>query len=140
MARSSKPAPPSRPATPPAAASALPGPERLDLVQGTLDMLILRTLQWGEAHGHDIALAIARESGELLCVDHGSLYPALQRLQQEGWLAASWGTSKNNRRAKYYRLTAAGRRHLHSEATRWQRVVDAIGRIMGQWPVRDTPG
>src|SRR5690348_7286117 len=91
---------------------------RLELVQGTLDMLILRMLQWGPAHGHGIAQAIEQTSGELR-IDHGSLYPALQRLQQEKWIVAEWATSPNNRRAKYYRLTARGRRHLHAESSRW---------------------
>jgi PadR family transcriptional regulator len=103
--------------------------DRLDLVQGTLDMLVLRTLVWGPTHGHGIAQAIERASTELR-IDHGSLYPALQRLQQEGWIAAEWGTSENNRRAKYYRLTAAGRRHLAAASSRWDRLVAAIGRIM----------
>jgi transcriptional regulator len=106
-----------------------PAPERLDLVQGTLDMLVLRTLVWGPTHGHGIAQAIERVSAGLR-IDHGSLYPALQRLQQEGWIVSEWGTSENNRRAKYYTLTAAGRRHLHAESTRWDRLVAAIGRIM----------
>jgi PadR family transcriptional regulator PadR len=104
--------------------------DRLDLVQGTLDMLVLRTLVWGRTHGHGIATAIERMSAELR-IDHGSLYPALQRLQQEGWIAAEWGTSDNNRKAKFYKLTAAGRRHLHAESTRWDRLVAAIGRVMG---------
>jgi len=107
--------------------------ERLDLVQGTLDMLILRMLQWGPAHGHGIATAIEEMSGDLR-IDHGSLYPALQRLQQEKWIVAEWGTSKNNRRAKYYRLTARGRRHLHAESSRWNRLVAAIGRVMHPAP------
>jgi transcriptional regulator len=106
-----------------------PAPDRLELVQGTLDMLVLRTLIWGPTHGHGIAQAIERVSTELR-IDHGSLYPALQRLQQEGWIVAEWGTSENNRRAKYYKLTAAGRRHLHAEESRWDRLVAAIGRIM----------
>ena len=105
---------------------------RHDLVQGTLDMLILRTLQWGPAHGHGIAVVIEQTSGDLLKVDHGSLYPALQRLQQERWIAAEWGTSSNNRRAKYYRLTAAGRRHLHTQESKWARLVNAIGRVTGR--------
>ena len=108
-------------------------PDRLDLVQGTLDMLVLRMLVWGPTHGHGIALAIERVSTDLR-IDHGSLYPALQRLQQEGWIAAEWGTSENNRRAKYYRLTAAGRRHLQAESTKWDRLVAAIGRIMQPLP------
>jgi len=107
--------------------------DRLDLVQGTLDMLILRQLQWGPAHGHGIAQAIEQASGELR-IDHGSLYPALQRLQQEKWIVAEWGTSTNNRRAKYYRLTARGRRHLHAESSRWDRLVAAIGRVMRAEP------
>ena len=111
----------------------MPDTSRLELLQGTLDMLVLRTLQWGPAHGHAIARAIEQTSGELR-IDHGSLYPALQRLQQEGWIAAGWGTSANNRRAKFYRLTAAGRRHLHAEASRWDRLVRAIGRIMQPAP------
>jgi len=104
--------------------------DRLDLVQGTLDMLVLRTLVWGPTHGHGIATAIERMSAELR-IDHGSLSPALQRLQQEGWIAAEWGTYDNNRKAKFYKLTAAGRRHLHAESTRWDRLVAAIGRVMG---------
>jgi PadR family transcriptional regulator, regulatory protein PadR len=110
--------------------------EPLELLQGTLDMLVLRTLLWGRAHGHAIAQAIERTSGDLLRIDHGSLYPALQRLQQEGWIAAEWGVSTNNRRAKYYRLTPAGRRHLHAESSRWSRLVRAIGRIMRPAPAR----
>jgi len=102
---------------------------RLDLIQGTLDMLVLKTLVWGPTHGHGIAQAIEQTSSDLR-VDHGSLYPALQRLQQEGWITAEWGTSENNRRAKYYKLTPAGRRHLHAEASRWDRLVAAIGRVM----------
>ena len=84
-------------------------PDRIELVYGSLDMLILRTLRWGPTHGHGIAKSIERMSEDALRVEHGSLYPALQRLQQEGWISAEWGVSKNNQRAKYYRLTAAGR-------------------------------
>lgn len=109
---------------------------RLDLLQGTLDMLVLKTLLWGPAHGHGIAQAIERTSTELR-IDHGSLYPALQRLLQEGWITAEWGTSDNNRRAKYYKLTAAGRRHLHAESSRWDRLVAAIGRVMRPVPSED---
>jgi PadR family transcriptional regulator PadR len=105
-------------------------PDRHALVQGTLDMLILRTLQLGPAHGHGIATLIEQHSGGRLRIDHGSLYPALQRLQQEGHIVSEWGTSDNNRRAKYYRLTAAGRRHLHAEASRWADLVATIGRVM----------
>jgi transcriptional regulator len=105
-------------------------PPKIELVYGTLDMLILRTLRWGPAHGHGIAKAIETTSEDSLRVDHGSLYPALQRLQQEGWIAAEWGTSKNNRRAKYYRLTAAGRRQLVAETSRWERFVRAISGVL----------
>ena len=104
--------------------------ERIELLQGTLDMLILRTLLWGPAHGHGIATAIERTSSEVLKIEHGSLYPALQRLQQEGWITADWKTSPNNRRARYYRLTAAGRRQLAAETSRWDRLTEAITRIL----------
>ena len=104
--------------------------ERIELLQGTLDMLILRTLLWGPAHGHGIATAIERSSSEVLRIVHGSLYPALQRLQQEGWVAAEWKTSPNNRRARYYRLTAAGRRQLMAETSRWRRLTRAMARIL----------
>lgn len=103
---------------------------RIELVYGTLDMLILRTLRWGPTHGHGIAKAIERMSEDTLKVEHGSLYPALQRLQQEGWIAAEWGVSKTNRRAKYYRLTAAGRKQLNAETSRWERFVRAIGAVL----------
>ncbi len=105
-------------------------PERIDLMQGTLDMLILRTLQLGPVHGHGIAHAIERQSEDVLQVDHGSLYPALQRLQKKRWIAAEWGVSANNRRAKFYRLTPAGRKQLANEASRWEQFTRAIARIM----------
>src|ERR1039458_9246597 len=104
--------------------------DRIELVYGSLDMLILRTLRWGATHGHGIAKSIERQSEEILKVEHGSLYPALQRLQQEGWIAAEWGVSKNNQRAKYYRLTAAGRRQLTAETSRWQCFVGAITGVL----------
>jgi transcriptional regulator len=104
--------------------------ERIELVYGTLDMLILRTLLWGPTHGHGIAKAIERTSEDALKVEHGSLYPALQRLQQENWITAEWGISKNNQRAKYYRLTAAGRRKLAAETSRWERFVRAITGVL----------
>lgn len=112
-------------------------PERHALVQGTLDMLILRTLKLGPTHGHGIATRIEQTSGDRLRIDHGSLYPALQRLQQEGHITAEWGTSENNRRAKYYRLTPAGRKHLSAETSRWSDLVAAIGRIMHPAPSED---
>jgi len=101
-----------------------------DLLQGTLDMLILRTLLAGPAHGHSIAHAIEFASDEILQVEHGSLYPALYRLEDRGWIAAFWGTSENNRKAKYYRLTPAGKRQLTAETTRWERLVEGITRVL----------
>ena len=102
----------------------------IDLLQGTLDLLILRTLLLGPKHGHNIAHLIQQTSGDVLKVDHGSLYPALQRLERRGWIAAKWGTSENNRRAKYYSLTAAGRKQLAAETTKWERLTAAIGRVL----------
>lgn len=105
-------------------------PKKLDLLQGTLDMLILRTLMWGSQHGQGIGQAIRANSGELLRVETGSLYPALHRLERQGWIASEWKTSQNNQRAKYYRLTAAGRKQLLSEQSRWDLLVRAIGAVM----------
>jgi transcriptional regulator len=110
--------------------SKTPDTQRLDLLQGTLDMLILRTLQWGPRHGHGIGLAIRHQSDELLKVETGSLYPALHRLEKHGWLKSEWGVSEANQRAKYYRLTAAGKAQLLREQNRWAQLVHAIGRIM----------
>jgi transcriptional regulator len=104
---------------------------RIELVQGTLDMLILRTLHWSPQHGHGIGLAIRNGSDEVLQVEHGSLYPALHRLERQGWIASEWKMTENKQRAKYYRLTAAGRKQLAAERHRWTRVVGAIRRIMG---------
>ena len=104
--------------------------EQIDLLQGTLDLLILRTLLFGPTHGHNIAHLIQQTSGDVLKVDHGSLYPALQRLERRGWITAKWGTSENNRRAKYYRLTAAGRKQLVAETTKWERLAAAISRVL----------
>src|SRR5258707_13998143 len=103
---------------------------RLELLQGTLDMMILRTLQWGAQHGHGIGLAIRNSSQEALQVEHGSLYPALHRLEKQGWIAADWKVTENKQRAKYYRLTAACKRQLLSEESRWNRMVEAIQRVM----------
>ena len=103
---------------------------RIELLYGTLDMLILRTLRWGPTHGHGIAKSIERMSEDALKVEHGSLYPALQRLLQEGWITGDWGVSKNNQRAKYYRLTAAGQRKLVAETSRWERFVRAITGVL----------
>ena len=103
---------------------------RVELVQGTLDMLILRTLRWGPQHGHGIGVAIRASSDDALQIDHGSLYPALHRLERRGWIDAEWKISGNKQRAKYYQLTAAGRRQLAAEQSRWNRIVDVIGRVM----------
>jgi transcriptional regulator len=105
------------------------------MLLGTLDMLILRTLITGAAHGHTIAHAIERTSEDVLQVEQGSLYPALHRLEDRGWVASYWGTSENNRKAKFYKLTAAGRKQLVLETSRWQQLVKAIGRILTD-PVR----
>jgi PadR family transcriptional regulator PadR len=102
----------------------------IDMLQGTLDLLILRTLLFGPIHGHAIAKSIERTSQDVLRVDHGSLYPALQRLERRGLITAEWGTSENNRRARYYRLTAAGRKWLTAETSKWERLTDAIARIL----------
>jgi transcriptional regulator len=103
---------------------------RIELLQGTLDMLILRTLQWGPRHGHGIGLAIRAGSEDVLRVDHGSLYPALHRLQKQGWIAAEWKLTENKQRAKYYRLTPAGKKQLAAEQSRWARLVAAIAGVM----------
>jgi transcriptional regulator len=105
--------------------------ERLELLQGTLDLLILRTLVLGPQHGQGIARAIQQSSDDELLVEHGALYPALQRLEDRGWIAAEWGTSSNNRRARFYSLTRAGRKQLVAETTKWRRLAAAIGRVLG---------
>src|SRR4029453_12791447 len=104
--------------------------ERIALLQGTLDLLILRTLLLGHAHGHAIAKAIERNSEDVLQVEQGSLYPALHRLIKRGWISAEQGISENNRRAKYYRLTAKGRKQLTVETSKWDRLARAIGQIL----------
>ena len=103
---------------------------RLELLQGTLDMLILRTLRWGPRHGHGIGQAIRRQSEELLRVETGSLYPALHRLVKRGWLKSEWGVSEANQRAKFYQLTAKGKAQLLREQDRWSQLVRAIGLVM----------
>ena len=105
-----------------------------ELVQGTLDMLILRTLQWGPRHGHGIGQSIRTQSDDLLKVETGSLYPALHRLVKRGWLDAEWGISDANQRAKFYRLTPAGKAQLLRERDRWSQLVHAIGRVMNPAP------
>jgi transcriptional regulator len=107
------------------------GQARGDLLQGTLDMLVLRTLLFGPAHGHTIAHAIERTSDQVLQIEHGSLYPALYRLEARGLVRSYEGTSENNRKAKYYRLTPAGRRHLVRQRHRWESLVQAIARVLG---------
>ena len=104
--------------------------ERLELLQGTLDLLILRTLIFGSQHGQGIARAIQQTSDEELLVEHGALYPALQRLEERGWISAKWRTSSNNRKARFYSLTAAGRKQLVKKTAKWKRLAAAIGRIL----------
>lgn len=103
---------------------------RLVLLQGTLDMLILQTLQWGAQHGYAITQMIRARSSEALQVETGSLYPALHRLERQGWVKAEWGQTDTNQQAKFYRLTAAGKKQLLRERDRWSQLVDAIGRVM----------
>ncbi|MDR3717540.1 MAG: PadR family transcriptional regulator [Bryobacteraceae bacterium] len=105
--------------------------ERIALLQGTLDLLILRTLVFGPDHGLGIARAIQQQSDDVLLVDHGSLYPALQRLENQGWIKAKWGISTNNRKARFYELTKPGREHLARETSQWRKLVFAIGRVLG---------
>jgi PadR family transcriptional regulator, regulatory protein PadR len=105
-------------------------PERLDLLQGTLEMMALRTLLLGPANGYQIARTIEQMSDDILDIDHGSLYPALHRLEKRGWLSAKWEISDTNRRAKFYRLTPAGRKQLASEHSKWERLTGAIARVM----------
>lgn len=101
-----------------------------DLLQGTLDMLILQSLILGPAHGHAIAHNIERHSKDVLQVEHGSLYPALHRLETRGWIVGFWGTSENNRRAKYYRLTPVGKKQLNAQTNRWEELVQAVNRVL----------
>lgn len=105
---------------------------KAEMVQGTMDMLILRTLVMGPAHGHTIAEAIERTSENALEVEQGSLYPALHRLEDRGWLSSAWGVSENNRRAKFYRLTPKGRKEMNAAADRWRKMTRAIGLILGE--------
>jgi transcriptional regulator len=101
-----------------------------EILQGTLDLLILKTLALGPAHGHTIAYAIEHRSDDVLQVEHGSLYPALHRLEDRGWIASFWGTSENNRKARYYRLTQSGRKQLAAQTSRWDELVRAINRVL----------
>jgi transcriptional regulator len=104
---------------------------KTDLLPGTLDLLILRTLHWGPQHGHGVGVALRASSDDVLNIDHGSLYPALHRLERQGLVDATWKLTANKQRAKFYRLTSAGRRRLTAERSRWQRVSDAIVRVLG---------
>jgi PadR family transcriptional regulator, regulatory protein PadR len=113
-----------------------PTSNKTDLLQGTLDMLILRTLLFGPAHGHQIARHIQRTTDDVLQVEHGSLYPALHRMERKGWITAKWEMARErNREFKYYRLTTAGRRRLSQEESRWKQVAAAVARVM--WPARE---
>ena len=103
---------------------------RIELLQGTLDLLILQTLQWGPQHGYGISVAIRNRSGELLQVDTGSLYPALHRLEKQKWIAAQWRISENKQRAKFYQLTATGKKQLSKERSRWSQLSDAIACVL----------
>ena len=102
----------------------------IDLLQGTLDLLILKTLSWGPTHGYGVARWIQQITGDVLRIEEGSLYPALHRLEKRGWIDSEWGLSENNRRAKYYRLTARGRHQLRSETSTWGAFVDAVGKVL----------
>ena len=104
----------------------------VEMLKGTLDMMILRTLVGGDAHGHTIAKVIEHTSEDVLEVEQGSLYPALHRLEDRGWVSSHWGVSENNRKTKFYKLTAAGRKQLAFEATRWRQMTRAIGLVMGE--------
>jgi transcriptional regulator len=111
--------------------NAEPYRNRIELLQGTLDMLVLQSLQWGPMHGYGIAQAIRLKSSEVLQVETGSLYPALHRLERRGWIKAKWAMSENSRRAKYYELTAKGRKQLALEASEWNRLAGAVSEILG---------
>jgi PadR family transcriptional regulator PadR len=108
-----------------------------EMLKGTLDMMILRTLATGDAHGHTIAKVIERTSEDVLEVEQGSLYPALHRLEDRGWVSSYWGISENNRKARFYRLTSAGRKQLARETSRWRQMIRAIGLVMGEEAMAD---
>jgi transcriptional regulator len=102
----------------------------MDLLQGTLDVLILKSLSWGPLHGYAVVRWIGQRTEDALRIEEGALYPALHRMEQRGWIEAEWGVSENNRRAKFYRLTEEGRRQLQAEAVSWQRYADAVGKVL----------
>ena len=110
-----------------------------EMLKGTLDMMILRTLITGDAHGHTIAKVIERTSEDVLEVEQGSLYPALHRLEDRGWVSSFWGTSENNRKAKFYRLTAVGKKQLVAETNRWRQMARAIALVMGEQVMSEQP-
>jgi PadR family transcriptional regulator PadR len=112
-------------------------PVSSEMLKGTLDMMILRTLIRGDAHGHTIAKIIERSSEDVLGVEQGSLYPALHRLEDRGWVSSYWGTSENNRKAKFYRLTVRGRKQLAIETSRWRQMARAIALVMGEKPAHE---
>jgi len=107
-----------------------PYKDRIEILQGTLDMLVLRTLLWGPQHGHGIGQMLRASSDEALQIEHGSLYPALHRLERQGWLKSEWKASEANRRAKYYSLTPTGRKQLAREETKWNAMVETVARVM----------
>jgi PadR family transcriptional regulator, regulatory protein PadR len=107
---------------------------RIELVQGTLDMLVLQTLQWGPAHGYGIVQALRTHSADILQVETGSLYPALHRLERQGWVTSEWKQTESNQRARLYRITASGKKQLASDLSRWQQIVEAIGSVMQRKP------
>jgi PadR family transcriptional regulator PadR len=112
----------------------MPSADRVQLLPGTLEMLVLQTLVFGRRHGHGIATTIQRTSGELLLVDHGSLYPALQRLERMGLIASEWGASEHNRRARFYQLTRTGRKKLADETSKWEQIVRAVKGVLQAGP------
>ena len=116
-----------------------PYQNRVELLQGTLDLLILQTLQWGPQHGYGISQAIRIRSGDVLQVETGSLYPALHRLERQSWVRSEWKVTESNQRAKFYRITAAGKKQLSSDHGRWQQMVEAIGAIMSGEPQGGEP-
>jgi PadR family transcriptional regulator PadR len=113
-----------------------PLPPRLELLQGTLDMLVLQTLQWGPQHGYAISQTIRAQSSEALQVETGSLYPALHRMEKQGWVRSEWGVTETNQRAKYYRLTASGKKQLLREREWWAQLVSAIGGVLNPEPAK----
>lgn len=110
---------------------------RIELLQGTLDMLVLQTLQWGPQHGYGIVQALRLRSGEVLQVETGSLYPALHRLERQGWVRSEWKQSATNQRARYYRITAKGKKQLASDLSKWERIVEAIASVMHSKPEQE---